>query len=212
MTDSYLDLRVQDLLLVVELFILVRVHLQVVERKLLLDAGLELLALLKGQRVGLGDDGHDVDNVGQLLQDDNVDGLQGVAGGLDEEQAAVDAGILDVALALGRELLAQVRRVLILDVLDDGVPAAVVVDQVAVAGGVDNVEPQADTVLLDDVGDALDLGGRADGLIGLQATLGVDQVGREDGVDEGRLAESRLACRGDTLAMVKRDGKQVVAM
>jgi hypothetical protein len=119
-----------------------------------------------------------------------------VARGLDEEEAAVDAGILDVALALGRELLAQVGGVLILDVLDDGVPAAVVVDEVTVAGGVDDVEPQTDAVLLDDVGDALDLGGRADGLIGLEATLGVDEVRRKDGVDEGRLAESRLACGG----------------
>lgn len=164
------------------------------ERKLLLDAGLELLTLLEGQGVGLGNDGHDIDDIRQLLEDDNVNGLEGVSGGLDEEEAAVDAGVLDVALALGRELLAQVRGVLVLDVLDDGVPAAVVVDEIAVAGGVNDVEPQADAVLLDDVGDALDLGGGADGLIGLQATLGVDEVGREDGVDQGRLAESGLAC------------------
>lgn len=197
---TYLDLRVQNLLLIVELFILVRVHLQVVERKLLLDAGLELLTLLEGERVGLGNDGDDVDDIGQLLQDDNVDGLQGVAGGLDEEEAAVDAGILDVALTLGCELLAQVGGVLILDVLDDGVPATVVVDQVAVAGGVDDVEPQTDAVLLNDVRNALDLGCGADGLVGLQATLGVDEVRGEDGVDEGRLAESGLACKGDMLA------------
>lgn len=46
-----------------------------------------------------------------------------MAGGLDEEQAAVDAGVLDVTLALGGELLAQVGRVLVLNVLHDGVPA-----------------------------------------------------------------------------------------
>lgn len=46
-----------------------------------------------------------------------------MAGGLDEEQAAVDTGILDVALTLSSEFLAEVGRVLILDVLDNGVPA-----------------------------------------------------------------------------------------
>jgi hypothetical protein len=33
------------------------------------------------------------------------------------------------------------------------------------------------------VGDTLNLGRRTDGLIGLHATLGVDEVGGEDGVD-----------------------------
>lgn len=78
------------------------------EGKLLLDALLECLTLLKGQRVGLGDNRHDIDNVRQFLQHDNIDRLERVAGGLDEEQAAVDAGVLDIALALGGELLAKV--------------------------------------------------------------------------------------------------------
>lgn len=46
-----------------------------------------------------------------------------MARGLDEEQAAVDTGILDVTLTLSSEFLAEVCRVLILDVLDNGVPA-----------------------------------------------------------------------------------------
>jgi hypothetical protein len=46
-----------------------------------------------------------------------------VARGLNEEQAAVNASILDVTLSLSCELLAQVGRVLILDILDDWVPA-----------------------------------------------------------------------------------------
>jgi len=172
-----------------------------VEGKLLLDALLEGLALLEGQGVGLGDDGHDVDHVRQLLEHDNVDGLERVARRLNEEEAAVDARVLDVALALGRELLAQVRRVLILDVLDDGVPAAVIVDQVAVAGGVDNVEAQAHAVLLDDVRHGLDVGGRADDLVRVEAALGLDEVRGEDGVDQCRLAETGLACNATTTAM-----------
>jgi hypothetical protein len=46
-----------------------------------------------------------------------------MAGGLDEEQAAVDTGILDITLTLRGKLLAEVCRVLVLDVLDNGVPA-----------------------------------------------------------------------------------------
>lgn len=74
---------------------------------------------------------------------------------------------------------------LVLDILDNGVPAAVVVDQVAITGGIDNVEPQSNAVLLNDVGNALNLGGRANSLIRLQTTLGVDEVRSEDGVDQG---------------------------
>jgi hypothetical protein len=44
--------------------------------------------------------------------------------GLNEEQATVDTGILDVTLTLSSEFLAEVCRVLILDILDDRVPAA----------------------------------------------------------------------------------------
>jgi len=46
-----------------------------------------------------------------------------VAGGRDEEQAAVDTGVLDEAITHGSQLLAKEGRVLVLDVLDDGLPA-----------------------------------------------------------------------------------------
>lgn len=137
--------------LVVILLVVVRVHAQVVELELLLYPVLELGTLLQGQAVALGNDGHDVDKLTQLLEDDNVNGLEGVARGLDEEQAAVDARVLEVTFTLGGELLAEVGAVLVLDVLDDGVPAALVVDQVAVPGRVDDVEAQTHAVFLDDV-------------------------------------------------------------
>lgn len=44
--------------------------------------------------------------------------LERVTGRVDEEEAAVDAGIGDELLAHRRQLLAQVRRVLILDLRD----------------------------------------------------------------------------------------------
>lgn len=73
---SYLDLHVHGTLLVIELVIVVRVHLQVMEGEFLLDSLLERLALLEGKRVGLGNHGNDIDDVGQLLQHNNVNGLE----------------------------------------------------------------------------------------------------------------------------------------
>ena len=70
---------------------------------------------------------------------------------LNEEEAAVDAGVLDVSFSLGSEFLSEVCRVLVLNVLDNWIPASVVVDLVAIARGIHNVQPQTDTVLLDNV-------------------------------------------------------------
>ncbi len=121
--STCLDLAVNSLLLVIKLIVVVGIHLKVVEGKLLLDALLEGHSLLQGQGVGLGNDGHDVDDIRKLLQHDDINWLQGVARRLDEEQAAVDAGILDVPFTLGGELFSEVGRVLVFDVLDDRIPA-----------------------------------------------------------------------------------------
>jgi hypothetical protein len=94
-----------------------------VESELLLYPLLERTALLEGEGIGFGNDGHNVDDVRKLLEYDNIDGLEGVARRLDEEEAAVDSSVLDVSLSLGGEFFAQVGRVLVLDVLDNRVPA-----------------------------------------------------------------------------------------
>ena len=73
-----------------------------------------------------------------------------VTRGLDEEQATVDTGVLDVALTLGRKLLSEVGRMLVFDVLDDGIPAPVVVNLISVSWGVNDVKAEPDAVLLDD--------------------------------------------------------------
>ena len=201
---AYLDGLFRRNLFAVILLVVVGVHAQVVELELLLYPVLELGTLLEGQAVALGDDGHDVDKLAQLLEHDNVNGLESVARGLDEEQAAVDARVLQIPLALGGQLLAEVGTVLVLDVLDNRVPAALVVDQVAVAGRVDNVEPQTHAVFLDDVRDGVDGGGAADLLVGLEAALAVHEVRGEEGVDERRLAETRLACEGRAMGQFSR--------
>jgi len=96
----------------------------------------------------------------------------------------VDSGILDVTFTLGCEFLSEVCRVLILNVLDNWIPASVVVDLVAVTWGIHDVQAQTNSVFLDDVGDGLDFGGRSYGLIGGESSLGVDQVRRKDGVNQ----------------------------
>lgn len=201
--SMYLDLRVHRSLLAVVLLILVWVHADVVEGKLLLYAVLEQLSLLQGETIRLGNDRHNIDSLAQLLQDDNIDWLEGVTGGGDEVQAAVDAGVLDVTLTLRSQLLAQICAVLVLDVLDNRIPAAVVVHQVAISRGINNVQAQTHAVLLDDVGHGVDLGRLADGLVGGQATLAVDEVRGEDGVDECRLAEAGLSCARTTGSVLR---------
>lgn len=48
-----------------------------------------------------------------------------MTGRVDEVQAAVDTCVLDVTVTHGSELLAEVCAVLVLDVLDYGVPAVI---------------------------------------------------------------------------------------
>lgn len=97
--DDRLDLGVHGRLLAVVLVVLVWVHPDVMESKLFLDTVLEDLALLEGERVGLCDDWNHVDGLTELLEHDNIDWSQPVAGRVDEVKTAVDASVLDVAIA-----------------------------------------------------------------------------------------------------------------
>lgn len=62
----------------------------------------------------------------------------------------MDTGVLDVPFPLRSELLSKVGRVLIFDILDDRVPASVVVDLVSITGGINDVQAKPNTILLDD--------------------------------------------------------------
>lgn len=121
--DDVLDCGVGGTLLVIELIVVVGIHADAMESELLLYSLLEGAALLEGEGVSLSDDGDDVDDIGELLEDDNIDRLQRMARWLDEEQAAVDASVLNIAFALGGELFSEIGRVLILDVLHNRIPA-----------------------------------------------------------------------------------------
>ena len=138
---------------------------------------LERVTLLKRQAVRLGDDRDNIDDLAELLHHDDVDGPEGVASRVDEEQAAVDTCVLDMTVTLRGELLAEVRAVLVLNVFDNRVPAeqhqkdalewkrrvgyreeagtgddipVFVVDLVTVARRVDDVEAKLHTVLDND--------------------------------------------------------------
>ena len=121
--NDVLDVGIQGPLLIIVFLIIIWVHLQVVESKFFPDALLECTALFQGQRIGLGDHGYNVDDIGQLLEHDNIDRLQGMARWLNEEETAVDSGVLNVAISLSCEFFSEICGVLILDVLDNGVPA-----------------------------------------------------------------------------------------
>ena len=120
--DDVLDGGIRGTLLVVQFLVVIWVHLEVVEGELLLDALFERPSLFQRKRIGFRNDGDNVHNIGKLLQDDNVNGLESVARWLDEEQAAMNAGILNVSLSLCSEFLSEVGRVLVFDVLDNRVP------------------------------------------------------------------------------------------
>lgn len=73
---AYLDLNVDGPFLIVQLIIVIRIHLQVVESELFLNSLLESQTLLESKRIGLGDYGNNVDDIGKFLQDHDIDWLE----------------------------------------------------------------------------------------------------------------------------------------
>jgi hypothetical protein len=97
--------------------------------------------------------------------------------------------------ALGLLLLAHVRLVLVVDEVDDRCPRVPVVDVVAEAGGVDDGELDLELLLLELGLDDVDLGELVELLdVPARVVLRRGELGREERVDERRLAEPGLAC------------------
>jgi len=84
---------------------------------------LKRFPLLERQAVRLGNNRHHVDNFAQLLHYDDINGTERMPCGTDKVKTAMNACVLNVAVTHGRELLAEVRAVLVLDVLHNGIPA-----------------------------------------------------------------------------------------
>lgn len=106
----------------------------------------------------------------------------------------MNARVDNVLVSHGRQFFAQVGRMLVFDVFDDWVPASVVVDQVAVAWRIDNVQSEPDVVLLHDVRHGLDLCRLSQRFVGFETAFRVDEVGRKERVDQCRLTQTTLTC------------------
>ena len=91
----------------------------------------------------------------KAAHDLDVKRLQGVTGGLDEEDAGMDAVIYDVH-AVDLILRIEISIVTLLDVVDNRSPRFVVVDEVSEAGSVNDGQAKADASLLDVGADRLD--------------------------------------------------------
>lgn len=151
------------------------------------DTLLELDNLFVGEGISFGDDGDEVDTGVQSAHEFDVNVLQGVAGGLDKVDAGMDSVVRDF-LAVELVLLREVRVEAGLDVIEDRLPAFIVVDKVAETGGVDDGEAESDAIFLNVGTDALD-GDRLGPFRawGEDLLWGVER-GIEEGVDECRLS------------------------
>lgn len=58
------------------------------EGEFLLDALLERLTLFEGERVGLGNNGNNIDDIGQLLQNNDIDRLEAMRGQMGQSKGA----------------------------------------------------------------------------------------------------------------------------
>jgi hypothetical protein len=129
----------------------------------------------------------------QAAHDLDVEGLEGVAGGLNEEDASVDA-VVDNVHPVDLVLSIEVGIEALLDVVDDRAPRLVIVDKVTKAGRVHHSKTKTNTGLLDVGADRLNRDGLGDD-VHAGALAFPRRVERrvEEGVDQGRLAETGLA-------------------
>jgi len=159
---------------------------------------LELCEVVRCEGVSLGDDGDQVDASTELLHDFNVQRLEAVTGGANEVQAGVhtEINLLGSARLL---LLKHVALMLVVEELDDRLPRVAVVHVVAETRSVNDRKADLEELLLElGLGD-LDLDGLVDLLCVTAAVVGVVlDGGGEKGVDEGGLAEARLASYHDS--------------
>jgi hypothetical protein len=149
------------------------------------------------QGVSLGHDRNEVDASAQALHNFNVERLQGVSSRADEVKTGVHAEI-DLLCSPRLLLLKHVALMLVVQELDDGLPAVTVVDVVTETGCVNDGQTDFEELLLQlglgnlDLDSLVDLLGETSAVIGV-----VFDGGAEKGVDKGCLAETRLASDHD---------------
>jgi hypothetical protein len=115
-----------------------------------------------------------------------------VAGGLNEVDNSVDTVVNNVhAIDLVFSLEVSIES--LLDVLNNGVPGFIVVDEIAKAGCIDNCQPEANAILFNVGADRLYRDGLGDVEARRLALLRRVERSVEERVHKSRLAESRLA-------------------
>lgn len=158
-------------------------------------SGLEAGNLLIGKGVRLGNDRDQVDLGVKTSHDLNIQGLQRVASGLNEENASVNA-VVDNVHAVDLVLGIQVGIISALDVVHNGAPRLVIVDKVTKSGSVDNSQAETDASLFDIGTDGLDLDGLGNDVQARSLALsGRVQRGVEQRIDESRLAKTRFTLK-----------------
>jgi len=120
-----------------------------------------------------------------------------MSGGINEEQRAVNPGVLDVTVSHRRQLFSEVRAVLVLDVFDDRIPAIIIVYLITVSGRVNDVQPQPHTIFHDDMRDGMDFRRLPDLLICSEPAFRIDQVRREERINQRRLPQTSLTNDND---------------
>lgn len=166
---------------------------------------LEVCNLLVGESIGLGDDRNEIDFGVESTHDLNIQGLERVAGGLDEVDTSVHTIVNDVH-AVHLVLGIEIRIEPLLDVLDNRTPRVVIVDEVAKARSVHHSQAETNAILLNIGRDGL----YADGLggevkRGLLALLWRVKRGVEQSVDESGFAQARLTWREVSTASPTQD-------
>lgn len=154
---------------------------------------LELGQISWRKSIGLGNNWDQVDTRAQALHNLNVQRLESMAGRTNEVQASVDSQI-NLLRTLWLLLLEHVTLVLIIEELNNWLPAVTVVDVVSKTRRVDNRQADLEELLLQlGLGD-FNLNGLVNLLGMASAVVGVVlDGGAEKSVDKGGLAESRLA-------------------
>ena len=150
---------------------------------------LEVINLIVRDCVSLGNNGDQIDLGVQLLHDLNIERLEGVASGLDEVANSVDT-VVDNVHAIDLVLGIKVGVESLLNVLNNGVPRFVVVDEITETGCVNNGQTETNAVLLDIGTDGLYRNSLRDVEARGLALLGRIQGGVEQCIHECRLSEA----------------------
>jgi len=130
----------------------------------------------------------------QSTHDFDVEGLQSMACRLDEVNAGVNP-VVDNIHAVDLVLCVQIGVITELDILHNGAPGVVVVDEVAKAGCVHHSQAKSHPVLLDVGADGLDGYGLGNDIESRTFALSWRiERGVEEGVDQRGLAKSRFTC------------------